>query len=1036
MSDTKPIFPTIGIGASAGGIRALEGLFRGMPTPIGAAFVIVTHLNPDRASVLHEIVARYTKMPVEPARDDTEVQPDHVYVLPENAVIGIQNGRLRVHPADASHRERKPIDLFLSTLAKDQEERAGAIILSGGDGDGTLGVKAVKARGGLTMAQTGDGSAPQHPDMPDSAINSGLVDFAIPVEEMPEKIAQFAQGLESMERFVDRGNEDERQRGILQRIYALLRSQTGHDFRGYKTKTFGRRVHRRMQVLQLSTVESYAERLRQEPSEVAALFRDLLIGVTSFFRDEAAFEALRTLVIPKIFEGRGADDVVRAWVPGCATGEEVYSLAVLMREHMATLDAVPKVQIFATDIDEAALGAARAARYPEALLEGVSDDRKSRFFTRDGSAYVVNKEVRDLCIFSPHSVVRDPPFSRMDLVSCRNLLIYLGPDIQNQVIPMFHYSLRPSGYLFLGTSENIGHYSDLFAPVDKKNRVFRAREDVAGPVHLPMMLNHMRPVPFSEPVRSGKMPALAPLRHRVETQVLERHAPAHLVVNAEGDVVYYSTRTGRYLEAAQGAPSRQLLAMARKGLRLDLRVALREALETRHVIERENIAVDTDEDRVQLVTVTVEPLAEGADEEPLFLVMFADKGAVSQGDAVSPAGGDQDGSVAHLECELHETRERLQSVVEEYETALEELRSSNEELVSVNEELQSTNEELEASKEELQSLNEELQTVNFELSQKVDALDRANADLRNLFDSTQIATIFLDHNLVIRNFTPPARGLFNIRESDCGRPLTDFSSRIVYPELHDDIRAAFSTGKPGERKIASEDAKTRFLARLRPYRSFEGKVEGVVVTLVDVTELAEAHRRQRILIAELNHRVKNMLTVVLGIIRQTTKSETSIEGIREALVSRIESMARSFELLSREDWTEAQVDAIVRQELEPFGNSRAVIEGPDIRLQPKQALSLGMVIHELTTNAAKHGALSSSEGTVSVRWSRADGDDGGSCMRLNWQEQDGPAIGESGTDGFGLRLVEKETSYGLGGAAKLDWRPDGLVVDLEFPITR
>ncbi|RYJ01289.1 MAG: chemotaxis protein CheR, partial [Acetobacteraceae bacterium] len=715
-------FPIVAIGASAGGIEALEGLFRGMPERPGVGFVVVTHLSPSRESRLPQIIAHYTAMPVIVAADAMTVERDHVYVAPANAVLGIDGAQLRLQRMGPGQRERKPIDLFFSALAADLGELAVGIVLSGGDGDGTLGTKAIKEHGGLTFAQVGDGFGPQHPDMPNSAISIGMVDYALPAEEMGARIAEFARSqnlLDGMAGPDDRTREPGTLETARQEIYGILRNQIGHDFGGYKTQTFFRRVQRRMQITQAGTVDGYLEMLRRDPQEVAALFRDLLISVTNFFRDAAAFDSLAAGIIPKLFEGRGAAETVRVWVPGCATGEEVFSIAMLMREHMETLTTVPRVQIFATDIDERALNVARAARYPGPVLDSVTDARRKRFFIQDGSSYVVAKEVRDLCIFSPHNVIRDPPFSRIDLVSCRNLLIYFGLDVQHQVIPIFHYALRADGYLFLGNSDNISQFGDLFAPVDKKHRIFRKRSDATPGVSLPLSVTRLRigQVGAGAGPKHGLTGVV--FRQAVETQVLERFSPPFVVVTRDGDIVYFSGRTGKYLEAAPGAPSRQVLAMARKGLRLDLRGALQEAVETHRQVSRQGVVVESADGRVQRVTLTVEPLEAPDISDPVFLILFLEEGPeLSREEAAGQLHLSGSGS-EHLERELRDTRERLQALIEEYETALEELKSSNEELVSVNEELQSANEELEAAKEEMQSVNEELHTVNAELNDKI-----------------------------------------------------------------------------------------------------------------------------------------------------------------------------------------------------------------------------------------------------------------------------------------------------------------------------
>ncbi|PLR27947.1 chemotaxis protein CheR [Caulobacter zeae] len=840
MSAPAARFPIAGLGASAGGIEALEGFFQGIQAEAGVAYVVVTHLNPERQSLLHQVIARYTALPVEIACDGAQVRPDHVYVMPADMLLGIHDGRLVSLKESQAGRERKPIDVFLAALAEDQGEYAAAVILSGGDGDGALGVKAVKEAAGLTLAQAPGGHGPRHPSMPESAIATGLVDLAVPVEAMGRHLANFARSFSLMEGFPALG--DAEPAGALeearQDICATLRTQVGHDFSGYKAKTFLRRVQRRMQIRYSASLGEYVEGIKDDPKEVHALFRDLLINVTSFFRDAAAFAALEDKVIPRLFEGRGADETVRVWIPACATGEEVYSIAMLICEYMDRASVSPRVQIFATDIDERALAVARAGRYPDTFLDGVSPERRNRFFLAEGDLYAVAKEVRELCVFSPHSVVRDPPFSRMDMVSCRNLLIYFGPEIQGRVIPTFHYALRPGGFLFLGMSENASQFGELFTPIDKKHRIFQAREGIAAPVRGPLMIVDRKPGYYIDDQRakSGSAAGLA-LRQSVESQVLERFAPAHVVVNRDGDVVYYSAKTGKYLEAAMGAPNRQLLAMARKGLRLDLRTVLRQVQETGQPTLREGMVLESGDGRAQRVRIDVEPLAGRASSEPLLLVMFTDQGDPFDLKAETGVVRIDRAGVVHLEHELRDTRERLQALIEEYETALEELKSSNEELMSVNEECQSSNEELEASKEELQSLNEELQTVNLELNAKVEALDEAHADLQNLFESSQIATVFLGEGMVIRSFTPAMAQLFNILPTDKGRPITDLTSRVALPTLAADVTAVFADARVIERRVRDEEQDADYLMRLAPYRNQLQRPSGVVATFLDVRSI-------------------------------------------------------------------------------------------------------------------------------------------------------------------------------------------------------
>jgi len=716
-----PSLPIVGIGASAGGVEALEQFFKSLPRNNGLAFVVVTHLPPDRESMLSEILGRATRMPVVDARGGEKVEAEHVYVLPPSAILTIRGGNLQLRRTGPTDRERAPIDVFFTSLAEDQAEHAIGIVLSGGGHDGTLGLKAIKENGGLTIAQGTNVTRPRFAEMPSSAVAAGIVDLELPVETIPERIIGYVRNW---------GAFDTEHRGnALTTIFNLLRTRTGHDFREYKERTFQRRVQRRMQVVQTTKLEDYAERLQREPDEVSALFRDLLIGVTDFFRDTTAYQALETLVIPKLFEGKGADDEVRVWIAGCSTGEEAYSIAILLREHIERSLSPPKVQVFATDIDEIGMGVARAAQYPASVVKEVSPERLRRFFVHEAGTYRVVKELRDMCIFSAHSVIRDPPFSRLDLISCRNLLIYLKPSLQAQIIPLFHYALRPSGYLFLGSSENVSRHSELFTSLDRKNRIFRRRDLVARP---PLPLQQFLPqarreAAGSEENQSGLLQRSDTLRRAANT-IVEHFAPTYVIVDETGQTLYFSSGTGKYLQSAAGPPNRDIVAMARPGLRADLRTALHRAKETGQRVLRDRIHVQINGGD-QMVSLAVEPIIEG--KETAYGIVFTDRGPVSAqaetGDRSQPEGPDS--PVQLIEKELQETKERLQSTIEELETANEEFRSSNEELLSVNEELQSTNEELETSKEELQSVNEELQTVNHELSSKIDELDRANSDL-------------------------------------------------------------------------------------------------------------------------------------------------------------------------------------------------------------------------------------------------------------------------------------------------------------------
>ena len=1028
-------FPIVGVGASAGGVEALEGFFRGMPDKPGLSCVIVTHLSPDRESMLPEIVSRFTSMPVHVITDNTAIEVDSVYLLPTDAVVSIANRTLHVQPQQRQHREHKPVDVFFGALAVDVGELSAGVVLSGGDSDGTLGIKAIKERGGLTLAQAADGFGPHHANMPDSAIASGLVDFAVPVERMGEKLAHFASGAFKLDKLTEQADAHVGA-GARDTIYAILRNQMGHDFSGYKVNTFMRRVQRRMQVLEIETAQAYVARLAADAQEVNALFRDLLINVTSFFRDAEAFESLATMVLPKLFEGRGADDMVRVWVPGCATGEEVYSIAMLMHEHMVNgPDNAPRVRIFATDIDDSVLAVARAARYPLPLLDGVSEERRQRFFVADGSSYVVAKHVRDLCIFSPHSVIRDPPFSRMDLVSCRNLLIYFGTEIQNQVIPTFHYALRPEGYLFLGMSENVSQFDELFTPVEKKHRIFRRRADVPPHLRAPLSASSLKVDHLPGLARSRPTIKAAALRRVVDDRMLERFAPPHVLATREGDVVYYSARTGKYLEAAPGVPTGQLFAMARKGLSLDLRSVFGEAVDSGRTVTRDGVVVDGEDGRVQVISLTVEPLPDHTHAERMYLVVFVDHGPVlSREEAQVRAQAMHDGTADHVEKELRDTRDRLQSMVEEYETALEELKSSNEELVSINEELQSSNEELEASKEELVSLNEELHAVNVELGGKIDALDRSNSDLRNLFESTSVATVFLDRNLVIRSFTPAMNSIFHIRPIDLGRPITELVSRFELSRLEEEINEVFSTEQAMERRVVSKDGLVYLLVRLSPYRNSNGKTDGVVIAFVDVTDMVHAEDRQNVLIAELQHRTRNLLAVIQSIAQQTLTRDPALD----TFTSRLAALGRLQGLIGDADGNLINLGDIVQLEFEALGTAhhdRIAIGGPIVPLGLRNVQTMALVLHELTTNALKYGALKDENARLEVRWSIESAAQGNQHLSLSWIERGVQAVPDKPKTGFGRQLIEKALRFALQARTELKFNADGVSCHIEIPLS-
>ena len=836
----------VGLGASAGGLEPMQEFLEHVPEASGLVFVVIQHLEPNHPSMLAELLARHTAMPVLQASDGLPLEPDHVYVIAPGTLLTIEKGVFHVVTYEGP--SSSLIDAFFHSLAQDQGEQAVAALFSGAGHDGTVGLRAIKEHGGLTLAQPPETAT--HDCMLQSAIGAGLVDHVVPVAQMPAIITEHAQHLTKFTGAAAAENLDEQLAAHLGKICALIHQRTGHDFSRYKEGTLLRRIRRRLQVQHLESVEGYLHFLETDAAEAEGLLKDLLIGVTQFFRDPEAFQALAQQIIPRIVQGKSADAPIRIWVPGCASGEEAYSIAILLREHLERLETRHFVQIFATDLDAAMLAEARHGRYPADIVDQVSPERLARFFVRDPSNgsgraadFQAGKELREMCIFSEHSLIRDPPFSQLDLISCRNVLIYLSAELQKKLVPLFHYALRPGGFLFLGPSEGISGSPELFEPTDKRNRIFRRKETVTRPVV-------EFPLASRSAARAGAPPTPV-IERRVPTQheklaaafertVLDEYAAPSAVINARGDVLFVAGPLGRHLQLPAGAlTTTNLLEAFRGNLRQELRIALRAAGEKRRKIVRKNISVES-EDSTRRVHLTVRPMPAVEPEAGLFLVVLQEteppeESAAEEGGAIE--GGEP--AVEQLENELRTTRAALKTTVEELESANEEMKSSNEELISTNEELQSANEEMQTSKEELQSLNEELETVNTELRQKVDELGAANSDLQNLFVATEIATIFLDRSLRVAKFTPAATALFHLIETDVGRPLADFAQRFAGQDLATDAQEVLRALTPIERQVRSAEG-AWFVLRVVPYRTVENLIAGVVVTFVDVTELKRA----------------------------------------------------------------------------------------------------------------------------------------------------------------------------------------------------
>jgi two-component system CheB/CheR fusion protein len=841
------IVPVVAIGASAGGLESLRQFFTTMPIDSGMGFVIVQHLQHGRKSMMAEVLASYTQMPVAAASEGARVEPDHVYVIPADCLLTIRDGILHLESWKGELPRRMPIDTLFCALAEDQGRNAVAIVMSGAGSDGTIGVRAIKECGGLAMAEALPGArgGGAFESMPKSAVATGLVDFVVPAHEMPRHLVDYVQHLHEVTERKGVETVEHEASVHLKDICAILLARKGRDFRHYKSSTLLRRIQRRMQVLRIGSAAEYVKRLRSDSEELSRLSREMLITVTSFFRDPDAFEALKTEVLRALVRNKGSDETIRIWIPGCGTGEEAYSIGILLHEVRAELENFVPVQIFATDIDEVAIDTARTGRYPKSVGEDITPARLRRCFIEEEEHYRVNKEIREFCIFSEHDLIQDPPFSRLDLISCRNLLIYLDSELQQRLVPIFHYALREGGCLFLGASGNIAQQKNLFSTIDKKHRIFRRREIVVRPqLEFPVPATAQRPEVGG--VQAGRERPQEAAARLVERTVLDRYGPSYVVVDELFKIVQFSRATGRYLEQPAGTPRTNVLEMARPGLRAALRSALHKVAQSRVEVVQPNLPVNTN-GATETVDLVVSPVAE-KNEGLLYLVVFrpSQQSAAATGkepEAVPAKGEDaSEARVDALERELASTREDLQATIEELETSNEELQSANEELLSMNEELQSSNEELETSKEEIQSVNEELETVNQELSHKISEVDQANTDLKNLLHSTDVATIFLDRKSCIEWYAPAAKRIFNLIESDIGRPITDITAKFQYNDLEADLRKTLRTKKPHEYEVTLPSEQKVFVMRILPYWDAEERVDGLVMTFQDITELKAAER--------------------------------------------------------------------------------------------------------------------------------------------------------------------------------------------------
>ncbi len=1131
----------VGIGASAGGLDAFRSFLKAMPSDSGMGFVFVQHLAPDYESALRGILQGSTEMPVATACDGCTVAPNTIWVIPQNTILKMDRGTLRTAIPENTTARRSSVDTFFISLARDQGENAVGIILSGFGSDGTTGIGAIKEAGGFTMSEA-DFDHHAKLGMPQSASDTGYVDTVTEVEKMPAALLAYERARQMLgPHGTTDGSPD--LAASLDTICAILHSRLNRDFGQYKTSTLLRRVRRRMQVLRVTDPKDYIEQLRALPDEPDLLFREILIGVTRFFRDAAMFETLAGQVLAALAKQPVEDGPIRVWVAGCATGEEAYSLAILLREACQQGESTRRLIIFATDIDDRAVSFARIGRYSDAIEADISADRLEQHFVRDGNRYRVAKHIRDMCVFSAHDVTKDPPFSRLDLITCRNLLIYFEGALQQRVISTFHYGLKPGGTLWLGPSETISASAKLFKTIDKRARIFQR---VDGPIKVPATLPARR---RKQGEASSPGPG-DPLDEQT-ARVLARYAPAYVIVDDSHDIQRFSGPVAKYLEPMTGTASFNLFRLLHADLKPAARALLREAETTdRLAQEHSTVLVQGGSLPVNLI---VEPLAAGAGRQKTFLVAFQEVALPAPVARISQVAPTNDPS---SQDDINTARERLQMVSEELETANEELQSSNEEFQSVNEELHSTVEELETSKEELQSINEELHTVNAELNDRAESLGRSNSDLANLFDSTSIATLFLDGALNIRRFTPAVGDIFNVRPGDEGRPITDFASRLSGTTLTADAEAVLRDLSSVEREVISEDGLSTYLLRIRPYRDLNNVIDGVSITLVDISERKQLDRdrahlaaivassedaiishdldgiitswnagaqkiygysatdivgqpmtmllaetqldewpghlarlrrgdvisnfdisrtakdarlihvsltispirdekgkivgasavardiaqrkasedRVLLLMAELDHRVKNILAVVSAVVSQTLRGGGPAETIAADIEGRIMAIARTHNLLTDHGGVEGSLSDLVATEIRPFERRGMItVEGPNVILTPKSSLILALAVHELATNAAKYGSLSTGNGRLDVSWS-VECQGRNNDLELVWTEADGPPVEPPRHRGFGTKLIEVSLVRGLGAKVEREFEAGGVSCRITIPL--
>lgn len=915
-------FPIVGLGASAGGLPAFEAFFTEMSIDSEMAFVLVQHMSPNHESILSELIKKYTTMKVFDVIEGITIEPNRIYIMPPNKKMTIRNGKLFLKDW-ATEMPNLPIDSFFRSLAIDQQEQAIGILLSGSGTDGMLGIKAIKSEGGMAMAQ--DSESAEHDSMPRSAISTGMVDYVIPPEAMPEQLISYIQ--HKLKQFNSNEDTASKNNNSLQSILDILYAKTGHNFSDYKQNTICRRIERRLAVNQIENMDHYIHYLEQNPLEVEALFQEFLIGVTHFFRDTEAFEVLESKIIPSLFKGKKSGEPLRIRVPGCSTGEEAYSIAILIQEYLEKTKQSYNIQIFATDIDSLAIEKARNGIFPANIAVNISKERLSRYFNRtlDGNSYQILKNIREMLVFAEQNLIIDPPFSRMDLISCRNLLIYFGVELQKKVFHLFHYALNYESFLFLGSSETIGQFEDIFTSIDKKHRIYQSKGAVAYRIALQNKSPSVtKSEVYSKAENTGRKEAKG-IGELVEQTLLQNYAPACVVINKRGEIIYIHGRTGKFLELQPGEAKMNIVLMAREGLRLELNHAISKVAVTKEPMHYKGLKL-VENNHNSFFNLSVSPIQDSAFVSGMMMVVFEDIMPLGTETLMQEAAATNE--IINIKDERYMAMERELVNKEEYlQTTIEELETSNEELQSTNEELQSTNEELETSKEELQSVNEELLMVNVEQTNNLEELSRANNDINNMLSGTGVGTIFLDDKLRIKRFTSVATKVINLIENDIGRTISHIATNLkTYNHIDEDINAVLDTLVPKVTEVQTKD-EMWYSLRILPYRTVDNIIEGTVITLIDITEQKQTEVA-----------MERLATIV----RDSTDAITMID-----LNGQILTWNPGAEIMY--GWSEAQALRMNVKDIEPNGSITEILETNKLsdRIKPFQTQRIcrnGMIV--------------------------------------------------------------------------------------------